>query len=290
MFAVTGATGQLGRLVIARLVQMVERERVIALVRNVEQAAEVLPAGVAIRQFDYDRPEGMAEALHGVRRLLLISSSEIGRRLPQHLAVVNAAKHAKVGLIAYTSLLHADRSPISLAAEHRETEAAIAASSLGYAILRNGWYLENYLYGAEAAIQHGAMLGSGGDGRISAANRADYAEAAAHILIDPPASGSILELAGDESFTEGEFAAALAQASGKPVQYVQMPEAEFAGVLAGAGLPEPMANMIANSSAAVAGGALFDTSGTLGRVIGRATVDWRAAVADVVAAVGAGPV
>lgn len=284
MFAVTGATGQLGRLVVERLAKTEGAGSVVALVRDVDRAAGILPEGVVVRQFDYDRIDGMTAALSGVSRLLLVSSSEIGRRVPQHRSVIAAAAEAGVEFLAYTSLLRADSSPMSLAAEHRATEEAIGQSGLRHAILRNGWYLENYLYGAAGAVEHGAMIGSGGEGRVSAATRADYADAAAAVLRSPPSDGARLELGGDQSFTEAEFAAAVAQVSGKTVNFVPMPEADYAAVLAQAGLPEPLAAMIANSSAGVADGALFDDSGTLGRLIGRPTVDWQAALQQTLAA------
>ncbi|WP_298290069.1 NAD(P)H-binding protein, partial [Novosphingobium sp.] len=217
MFAVTGATGQLGQRVIARLVENVPPEQIVAIVRDPAKAASLLPAGVIIRQAAYDEPAQLSAALQGVTRLLLISSSEIGQRVGKHGNVISAAVAAGVGFLIYTSLLHADGSTIGLAGEHRATEALIAQSGLPHAILRNGWYLENYLAGAGPALQHGAMIGSGGEGRISAATRDDYAEAAARLLSNPPAAGSVLELAGDEAFTEAEFTAALAAAAGKPV-------------------------------------------------------------------------
>lgn len=284
MFAVTGATGQLGQRVIAHLVESVPPEQIVAIVRDPAKAAGLLPAGVIIRQAAYDEPAQLSAALQGVTRLLLISSSEIGQRVGQHGNVISAAAAAGVGFLLYTSLLHADGSTIGLAGEHRATEALIAQSGLPYAILRNGWYLENYLAGADPALQHGAMIGSGGEGRISAATRDDYAEAAARLLNNPPAPGSVLELAGDEAFTEAEFAAALAAAAGKPVHYVPLDEADHAGALQGAGLPPPVAAMIANSSAAVAGGALFDDSRTLSRVLGRPTASWRTVVTAAFAA------
>ena len=159
MFAVTGATGQLGQRVIAHLVESVPPEQIVAIVRDPAKAAGLLPAGVIIRQAAYDEPAQLSAALQGVTRLLLISSSEIGQRVGQHGNVISAAAAAGVGFLLYTSLLHADGSTIGLAGEHRATEALIAQSGLPYAILRNGWYLENYLAGADPALQHGAMIG-----------------------------------------------------------------------------------------------------------------------------------
>lgn len=178
MIAVTGASGQLGRLVIAGLLERVAPETIVALVRDPAKLADLAARGVVVRAFDYNHAETLASALVGVDRLLLISSSEIGQRVAQHQAVIAAAKTAGVGFIAYTSLLHADTNPLNLAVEHRATELALADSGVPHALLRNGWYTENYAQSAPMAVAHGAVLGSAGAGRISGAARADYAAAA----------------------------------------------------------------------------------------------------------------
>ncbi|QJU57161.1 NAD(P)H-binding protein [Sphingomonas sp. AP4-R1] len=278
MFAVTGATGQLGRLVLAALLQRTAANQVVALVRDPAKAADLAGQGVAVRPFDYDAPERLVEPLAGVTRLLFISSDTPDQRIAQHRAVVDAAARAGVELIAYTSIIHADANPISLAESHRETERAIAASGVPYAILRNGWYNENYLIGAEAAIAHGALLGSTGDGGISGAARADYAEAAAVILTEPLAPNRVYELAGDEAFTLSDVAAALGEASGRTVEYRDLPESGYREALIGAGLPDGFAAALAEYSAKAAGGILADGSRTLSGLIGRPTETIRATV------------
>ncbi|QJU58983.1 NAD(P)H-binding protein [Sphingomonas sp. AP4-R1] len=279
MYAVTGASGQLGRLVIEELLGRVAPERIVALVRDPARVADFAERGVIVRAFDYADPATLAPALQGVQRLLLISSSEVGQREAQHQAVVDAAKAAAVSAIAYTSILRADTNPFGLAVEHRATEAAIKASGLRYALLRNGWYTENYTMNARPAVEHGAVIGSTGEGRISAAARADYAAAAAAVLVNVDIVDQVYELAGDQSFTLGEYAAALAAASGKPVAYVHMSEQVFRETLEGMGLPSPLAAMLADSSAKAADGPLFDDSHTLSGLIGRPTTP----LADVVA-------
>jgi NAD(P)H dehydrogenase (quinone) len=278
MYAVTGASGQLGRLVIEKLLTKVDPGQIVALVRDPAKVADFAAQGVAVRTFDYNAEADMAPALAGVDRLLLISSNELGAREAQHRAVIDAAKTAGVGLIAYTSILHADGSPLGLATEHRATEAAILASGLPYALLRNGWYNENYTASAKASVEHGAVIGSTGDGRISSAGRVDYAEAAAVVLAGEERVSRIYELAGDESFTLGDYAAILADVSGKPVTYAHMPEDQYRGALESMGLPAPVAAMLAESSATAAGGALFDDSRTLSGLIGRSTTPLSAAV------------
>lgn len=274
--AITGATGQLGRLTIAKLKTLLPAGQIVALARSPEKA----DLGVETRAFDYDRPETLAPALAGVERLLLISSSEVGKRAPQHRAVIEAAKAAGVGEIVYTSLLHADRSPLSLAAEHVETEAALAESGIPHTILRNGWYAENYTGSIPTALQHGALIGAAGAGRVSGAARADYAEAAARVLAEGGHAGQTYELAADDAWTLADLAAEISRQSGRDIPYVDLPEAEYAAALVKAGLPEGLAAAIAGWDAGAAQGALFDDGRALSRLIGRPTTP----LADVVRA------
>ncbi len=271
MYAVTGASGQLGRLVVQELLAKTDAGNIVALVRDPGKLADLVAQGVVVRRFDYNDETTLADALAGVDRLLLISSSEIGRREPQHRAVISAAKSAGVGFIAYTSLLKADTSPLGLAGEHRATEAAIKDSGLSYVLLRNGWYLENYTMSAGMEVAHGTVIGSTGDGRVSAASRADYAAAAAKVLLDGSTGQQTLELAGDDSFTLADYAATLANVSGKPVVYQYLPKDAFSAALQNVGLPPAVASAVADSSANAADGALFDDRRELSRLIGRPT-------------------
>lgn len=277
---VTGATGQLGRLVLSDLRRLRPDATLIGLARTAAAAAASPVPGIEWRLADYDDPASLAAALRGAHKVLLISSSALGRRAAQHRAVIAAAQAAGVGFLAYTSVLHASSSTLDLAAEHRETEADLGASGLPHAILRNGWYTENYTAGIGAAVTYGAVLGSAGDGRISAATRDDYAAAAAQVLAADPAevAGRVYELAGDTGFTLTEYAAEIARQSGVDVQYRHLPQADYKAALLGAGLPEPIADLLAESDAKAAGGALFDESGTLGRLIGRPTTSLDVAV------------
>lgn len=271
MIVVTGASGQLGRLVIEALLQKVPAGEIVAAVRNPEKVADLAARGVQVRAADYEQPASLAAAFAGADKLLLISSSEVGRRVPQHRAVIDAAKVAGVGLLAYTSILHADTSPLPLAAEHQETEALIRASGLPAVILRNGWYTENYLASLPAALQYGVLLGSAGAGRIASAARADYAEAAASVLTLADQAGCIYELAGDEAYTLTELASEIAEQSGKAVAYQNLPESDFKAALLGAGLPEGLATLLAESDVGASKGGLFDDGRQLSRLIGRPT-------------------
>ena len=275
--AVTGATGQLGRLVIAQLKSRVPAGQLLALVRTPAKAADL---GVAVREADYGRPDALAQALAGVRTLLLISSSEVGQRVAQHRNVIEAARAAGVERIVYTSLLHADVSPLSLAAEHLETEAMVKASGLAFTMLRNGWYTENYTGSLASAVAHGALIGSAGEGRISSAARADFAEAAAVVLTTTGHDGRVYELAGDESYTLADLAAEVSRQTGKTVVYNDLAPADYAQALAGFGLPPALAQAVASWDFDASKGALFDDSRALSRLIGRPTTP----LAQVVAA------
>jgi NAD(P)H dehydrogenase (quinone) len=276
MIAVTGATGQLGRLVIAALKNQASPGEVIALARN---PATTQGLGVSARAADYSQPATLDVALHGIDTLLLVSSSEIGQRTAQHRNVIEAARRAGVGRLVYTSLLHADSSPISLAAEHVETEAALKASGIAYTILRNGWYTENYTGSVAGALAGGAFIGSAGDGRISAATRADFADAAAAVLTGSGHEGRTYELAGDTSFSLAELAAEISRQTARALPYVNLPEAEYAATLAGFGLPEFLAKGLAAWDVDASRGALFDEGRELSRLIGRPTTSLAEAVA-----------
>lgn len=271
MIAITGASGQLGRLVIQSLLKTVPAAEIIAVVRKPESVADLAAKGVQVRKADYTQPDALRAALTGVDKLLLISSSEVGQRTAQHQNVVDAAKSAGVKLLAYTSLLHADTSPLALAQEHVATEAYIKASGLAHVMLRNGWYTENYLASVAPALQHGAFIGSAAEGRIASAARADYADAAAAVLTQPGQAGKVYELAGDDSYSLSEFAAELSRQSGKTVPYVNLPQADFKGALLGAGLPEGLADLLADSDVGASKGGLFDGSRQLSALIGRPT-------------------
>ncbi|MDU4128854.1 SDR family oxidoreductase [Pantoea sp.] len=275
MFAVTGATGQLGRLVIDALLKKVPAGEIVAAVRTPAKAADFAARGVVVRQADYGQPETLAAAFTGVDKLLLISGSEVGQREAQHKAVIEAARTAGVSFIAYTSLLHADRSPLGLGVEHRATEALLQASGIPFALLRNGWYSENYAASIAPALAHHAFIGAAGEGRIASAARQDYADAAAEVLTRDNQAGKVYELAGDDSYTLAQFAAEIAAQSGEKVDYVNLSQQEFAAALKAAGLPEGLAEMLADSDAGAEQGGLFDDSHQLSQLIGRPTTPYQ---------------
>jgi NAD(P)H dehydrogenase (quinone) len=256
---------------ISALLKQTTPDRIIALARDPARADELAGQGIEVRRFDYDAPADLAASLAGIERLLLISSDDVVGRVEQHRAVIDAAVAAEVGFIAYTSVLHADTNSLSVAPSHRATEAMLRGSGISHAILRNGWYTENYLIGADVAIAHGVLLGSSGAGRISAAARADYADAGAAVLVAGRNKAGIHELAGDESFDLSDVAAALTHASGRQVTYHDLPEAAYAQALGRSGMPPSLAGMLAGLSAGASSGILEDDSRALSNLIGRPT-------------------
>jgi NAD(P)H dehydrogenase (quinone) len=274
---VTGATGQLGRLVIEKLKEKVSSENIVALVRSTQKAVDM---GVEAREFDYSKPDNLANALKGIDNLLLISSNEIGQRATQHKSVIEAAKKAGVKWIVYTSILHADTSTLSLAGEHLETEASLKNSGIQYTLLRNGWYTENYTGSVQGAIAGGGFPGSAGYGRISSAARADFAEAAAVVLTSRDQQGKIYELAGDEAYNLTDLAAEISKQTGKDIPYKNLPESEYAGILKSFGVPDGFAQAIAGWDVSASKGDLFDNSHQLSKLIGRPTTPLANTVRD----------
>lgn len=275
--AITGASGQLGKLVVAKLKEKVAPENIVALVRTPDKAEAF---GVEVREADYTRPETLDSALQGIDTLLLISSSEVGQRAGQHRNVIEAAKKAGVKRIVYTSLLHADTSSLSLAVEHLATESLLRESGIPHTILRNGWYTENYTGSVPGAVAGGAFIGSAGEGKISSASRADYADAAVAVLTSEGHAGKVYELAGDEAYTLSDLAAEISRQTGKNIPYKNMPESDYAAALASFGLPEGLAQAIAGWDVSAADGALYDDGRQLSQLIGHPTTPMAETVSE----------
>jgi NAD(P)H dehydrogenase (quinone) len=279
---ITGATGHVGRLVVESLLRRgVPAEQIIATGRRTEALADFAGRGVVVRRADYDDPASLREAFAGADKLLLISGSEAGRRVPQHRNAIEAAKAAGVRFIAYTSIAHADTSTLLLAAEHRATEELLAAAGVPHALLRNAWYYENYTARLPVYLAHG-IVGAAGTGRLSAATRADYAEAAAAVMTGDGHQGAVYELGG-ESFTMAELAEVVSAATGQTVTYTDLPVDQYTQVLVGAGLPEPVAAVFADGDRGASAGELFVDSDDLERLIGRAPTTLAAAVSTAAA-------
>ena len=276
--AITGATGQLGNLVIEQLLQLTAAQNIVALVRKIDKAEHFKVQGIEPREFDYDHPETLVPALSGIDKLLLISANEIGRRTPQHQAVIDAAKVAGVPYLAYTSLLRADTSPLGLAQEHRETEKLIQDSGITYTFLRNNWYSENYLAGVAHTIEIGTLFGAAQDGRISSASRIDYAEAAAKVLTSTGHENKTYELAGSESFSLSDLATFIGQAVNKDIIYQNLSAEEYTQGLTQAGLPAGLVDVIVDADIQTIQGAMYTDSKDLEQLIGHKTTSIQDAI------------
>ena len=277
---ITGATGQLGHIVVEKLKEKISSENIVALVRSTAKAAGL---GVEAREFDYVNTVNRSGALKGIDTLLLISGNEIGQRAIQHANIIRAAKEAGIQWIVYTSLLRADTSTLSLAGEHLATELTLKASGIPFTILRNGWYTENYTGSLGGALAGGALVGSAGNGKISSATRSDFAEAAVAVLTSDNHQGKTYELAGDEAYTLAELAAEVSNLAGKSLPYKNLPESEYAVILKSFGLPEMFADAIASWDVSASKGDLFDNGKQLSRLIGRPTTKLSVAVAEALA-------
>lgn len=284
---VTGATGNLGRLVVEALLEKGQpADQIIAGGRNAEKLAGLAELGVHTREIDYSDPASLAAAFAGVEKVMLVSGSEPGPRVAQHANVINAAKEARVQLIAYTSIPNADTTQMALAADHQLAEQALRESGVPFVLLRNGWYLENYTGQIGGYLEFGSVFGSAGDGRVNAATRADLAEAAAVVLLAEDQGGKIYELGGNESFSLAELAEAVSAASGQPVSYQDLPEEDFAKLLEGAGVPEGFAKILADSDRGILRGDLLVSGNDLSTLLGRPATTMKDAVKIAVAQLG----
>ena len=273
MIGITGASGQLGQLVIENLLKLgVEPNKIVAIARKTEKLSDFSKKGVVVRFGDYNDSKSLDEALDGIEKLLLISSSEVGQRLPQHKNVIDVVKRkSHIKQFIYTSLLHADKSPLGLAKEHIQTEKLINEIETPSTILRNGWYSENYIMGIPTVLEHSAVVGCAKEGKISSATRNDYALAAAKVLIEKGHEGKVYELAGDSSYSLNDFAKMIGDQFKKDVIYKNLSQSDYKSVLLEAGLPDEISDMLADSEAGAANGGLYDNSKTLSELIGRPT-------------------
>ena len=269
--AVTGATGQLGGLAIEELLKTQPADTVVAVVRDAGKAESLAAKGVQVRVADYTDRAALEAAFAGVDRVLLISGSEVGQRVPQHQNVIDAAKAAGVQRVVYTSAPKATDTDLILAPEHKATEEYLVASGLDYTIVRNNWYTENYVNQLNAAMATGTVVTAGGEGRIASATRADLAEGAVAVLLDDAHRGKVYEFGGDHSWTYHELADTIGDIIGRPVSYQPVDADALVGILTGNGLDEGTASFVAALDTNTAAGALDVQTGDLSRVLGRPT-------------------
>jgi NAD(P)H dehydrogenase (quinone) len=276
---VTGATGHLGRHVVDQLLEQVPAEQVTAVVRDEAKAAGLAARGVRIAVADYNAPETFDGVFSAGDKVLLISGSEVGGdRVGQHKVVIGAAKAADVALLAYTSA--PGRLTAALADDHRGTEEALVASGVPYVLLRNGWYHENYTENLAPVLEHNAVVAAAGEGRVSSASRADYAAAAVAVLTGEGHENATYELGGDEAWSMAEYAAELSRQTGQEIVYSQVSGEALTGILTGAGLPGPIAAILAGVDTSIEKGELVVDTGDLSRLAGRPT----SPLADAIAA------
>ena len=282
---ITGATGQLGRHVVEALLERnVPAAQIVAAGRSIGKLADLEARGVQVRAMDYADAASVAKALEGATKVLLISGSEVGQRIEQHRTVIEAAKAEGVELIAYTSIANADTTGMKLAAEHQATEDLLKDAGVPFALLRNGWYLENYTEQLQGTLAQGALAGSAGEGKVSAASRLDYAEAAAAVLVAENQAGKVYELGGDHAFSLAELAQEISTAANQAVAYQDLPASDYAGLLAGFGVPQAFADILADSDLGIARGDLLVSGSDLRQLIGRPTTPMPAAVRSALAA------
>ncbi|MGW8063532.1 SDR family oxidoreductase [Streptomyces ziwulingensis] len=274
---ITGATGHLGRHVVRQLLEKVPADQVTAVVRDRDKAADLAARGVRPAVADYNSPETFDGLFAAGDRVLLISGNEFDKgRVQQHTVVIEAAKKAGVALLAYTS------APSSLTAaladDHRATEDVLVGSGLPYVLLRNGWYHENYTEQLAPVLEHGAVVQAAGEGRVSSAARADYAAAAVAVLTGEGHANTAYELGGDEAWSFAEYAAELSRQTGKEIAYTPVSTDAYTGILTGAGLPGPLAAVLAGVDGAIEKGELVVSTGDLSRLTGRPTTPLAEAV------------
>lgn len=285
MIVVTGATGQLGRLVVERLLERVPASQVGVSVRSPEKAADLAARGVRVRQGDFNDAASLGESFAGAERLLIISADVVGaERIKQHATAIEAARAANVGLIAYTSIVDAATSPLALAQDHKATEELIRASGIAFALLRNTFYSEFVADQVGPALERGVLLTAAGAGRLATAARADLAAAAAAVLATEGHRNAVYELTGAESWTYDDLAAVVARLSGRPVVHASVSDAELAATLAGAGLPAPVVELLGGIHRGIREGALARVSPDLERLIGRKPTTIEQTVAATLAA------
>jgi NAD(P)H dehydrogenase (quinone) len=283
MIVVTGASGHFGRLAVQGLLEKVPAERIVAAVRAPEKAPDLAERGVIVRKADYNESASLASAFDGAEKVLFVSGSEVGRRVPQHKAVIEAAQKAGVSHLVYTSAPKADTSALVLAPEHKATEEMIRSSGLTYTFLRNGWYNENYQASIEHAVRTGGFIGSAGDGRVASAARADFAAAAVAVLTGEGHENKIYELSGEVAWTYADLAAEIGKMTGKEVVYTDLPAEQHRAALTAAGLPDQLIEiMVVALDANTKDGLLSDTSGQLRALIGRAPTPIATTIAEIV--------
>lgn len=271
--AVTAASGNLGPLVVDELLKRgVRPSQIVAVVRDPSKVNALAVQGVTIRLGNYDNPPSLIAAFEGVDRVLVISGSELGRRVQQHANAIDAARDAGVSLVAYTSILRAGEATVNpLLEEHVGTEQYLESSGLPFVMLRHGFYTENYVAQARQALASGELVTSAGEGRTASASRRDFAAAAAEVLTSPGHEGRRYALAGDTGWTMHDLAEVVGRVESQQVHVRQVDAALHLETLLGTGVPEPFAKVMVAIDQAVLAGELDTAGDDLARLAGRPT-------------------
>ncbi len=280
-YAITGASGRLGREATHRLLELVDPADVVLLTRTPAALADFAARGVSVRGADFTRPESLVDAFAGVQRVLLISIHADGARIANQRAAIDAAKAAGVDRIAYTSIPRPEAdNPAGLVPDHAATEQHLRASGLEWTMLRNNLYAHLQLDTLTQAARSGQLITNNGDGRVAFVTREDCAAAAAAALVEDVAANRSYDITGPEALGDAELAQLASRIGGKPVEAVSIDDATFTAGLVSKGLPEPIAEMVASFGAATRGGWLSEVTDSVATLTGRAPT----ALADLIPA------
>lgn len=285
ILGVTGASGKLGREVLALLLDehRVPAARIVAITRDPSKLAEFAQRGVQVRAGDFEKPETLPAAFAGVNRLLVISTDAVdrpGRRLTQHRNAVTAAENAGISHVVYTSMVAPDAaSPVPFAADHRGTEEALEASKLGYTSLRMMWYMEGLFGKAAQPLATGKWFTAAGDGRTADVAHIDCARACAAALVSGEGGRRTLDITGPEALSAEDLAAAVGEAAGKTIEVVHITPEQLRESLQAAGLPPPVVEIVWSIDVNTRMGRAGRVSGDFEKLTGRKPLrlrDWLA--------------
>jgi NAD(P)H dehydrogenase (quinone) len=283
---ITGSTGKLGRLTIEALLERgVEPDQIVATTRATSAAHDLQALGVQVLEADFADSASLDAAFAGAESVLIVSTTDVATRVENHRRAIEAASRAGVSKAVYTSMINAGAAQNLLARVHLQTEQDLRDSGLPFVILRNGWYLENYTEQIPVLAEHGVLLGAGGDGRVSGVSRRDLAEAAAAVLTPDGPLNAIYELAG-EAFTLSELARTVSNGLERTIVYRDLSHDDFVAALVGVGLPNELAEVLADADAGLARGELFADDEDLATLIGRRPISMEEAVRAAVGGLG----
>ena len=243
---ISGASGQLGRLVVEQLLGQLPAAELILVTRNPNALADYAELGAEVRHGDFDDPPSLPGAFAGGDRLLLISTMDVGRRVQQHRAALEAAASSGVQRVVYTSSTNpVPEHPVGLAVdEHRETEQMLRDGNVAWTVLRDAAYAELQVPLGALAVTYGKLVTNAGEGRVAPISRSDCAAAAVAVLTSDGHDGQTYEITGPEAFTQRDIARLLTEVSARPVKVIPTGDRRLMWGLARLGTPKPVARTI----------------------------------------------